>query len=92
MIDLRENWWRNFAYPVTFFGLPPIVIIPILIAMAWFSMTNVLIAAGVCAFFGALNYFGYTTRALWWAIRVRLSGRFCQVFPKIGKVQVRYKM
>ena len=86
------NWWRNYAYPVTFFGLPPIVVLFILYAMFFLSLKSVVTAAVACLAFWLLNKFGYTPKTLWWGFRARLAGKHCGVFPKLGKVQLRFKM
>jgi len=60
----REGFWRYATPSVSFFGIP----LPfLLLYLAWFrwpSMNTFYICSGILAFFVALNFFGWSVRAI----------------------------
>ena len=60
----REGFWRYATPPVTFFGIPLPFLLLYLVWFRWPSMKTLYICSAILGFFVALNFFGWSVRAI----------------------------
>ena len=83
-IEANPGYVRFFSYPVTFFGLPAVVVLPILFALFGISVAKVTFALAIAGVLAVLNYMGYTVRYGLFALRAQIAGKRCTRVPMVG--------
>lgn len=83
-----EGFYRYASYPLTFFGLPGAVVVPLLFCLFHIRTWTVTFALTTTLVMWAMDRFGYTPRYAWWALRARLAGKVCSRTYLVGTRRV----
>ena len=77
----REGFWRYATPPVTFFGIPLPFLLLYLVWFRWPSMKTLYICSAILGFFVALNFFGWSVRAICLRVISTFRGKIASSRP-----------
>lgn len=76
-IEAQKGHFRFYSYPVTFFGFPAVVVVPLMLAMFHIRTWTIGLAVIIGIFFWIIGKFGYTPTYAWYAFRAWMAGPVC---------------